>query len=311
MTTSNATTESLIREMLERRASRGEVGGLLSRVVREAAETPQRRSQRGAILTRPAPRTASLTFASLVVAVAVVAVIALRPAILGPGASPTPTATQPGPSATAAGGPSPTPQIRTITAVGVFGPPLEAGTWRSASYEPTVRFTVPADTWAAGVDIPRQLWLQGYLPGAREDDIEAVTLLTVQNVYVEPCLRGPVQTEPWDPTLGPEGFLDWLETETGSTMGPRTPITVLGEEGLEVEFTGPDVSHCADGFLAITDNGRSSPFGTSPEGVRTRYAVITLLGQTVLVGTWTTDPARRDAVWEAADAVIDSIVIEP
>lgn len=310
MTAQIPTTDMLIHEMLERRASRGQVAGLLSRIVREAEQTPQRGGGlRGAIQVRSVARTGSLAFVTVAVAVAILTVIVFRPVLDEPGATPTPIPSPAGPSPTVLT-PSPTPGIRTISAVGPFGPPLEGGTWRSASYEPTVRFTVPADTWAAGVDIPRQLWLQGYLPGAAGDEIEAVNLLTVQNVYVEPCAQGAVQTEPWDPALGPAGFLDWIEAEGDFDMGPRTPLTVLGQEGLGVEFIGPDLSACEGGFLAITDNGRSEPYGSPPEGVLTRYAAITLLGQTVLVGTWTTDPARRDIVWEAADAVLASIVIE-
>jgi hypothetical protein len=210
MTAQQPTTDMLIREMLERRAARGQVGGLLSRIVREAEQAPQRGGGlRGAIQVRPAARTGSIAFVTIAVAVAILGVLVIRPALNEPGATPTPIPTITEPSPTAAQ-PSPTPGVRTITAVGPFGPPLEGGTWRSATYEPTVRFTVPDSTWAAGVDIPRQLWLQGYLPGAAEDDIEAVTLLTVQNVYVEPCAQGPVQTEPWDPALGPAGLLDWI-----------------------------------------------------------------------------------------------------
>ena len=107
----------------------------------------------------------------------------------------------------------------------------------------------------------------------------------------------------------PAELLDWLESNLGEGLGDRTPVTVLGSEGLAVEFTMPDMTHCAIGFMPITDNGRLSPFGTGPAGQPMRYAVIELDGATVLVATWTDDPARRDTVWAAADEVLASMEI--
>jgi hypothetical protein len=242
-------------------------------------------------------------------AIVVAGLVSLGPVLFGPaGPGPSPAITPP-PSATPELPPS--PAIRQVVANGIDGEPLTGGRWQTSAFEPTVRFSVPDGLWTAGVDLPRQFWLRGHFPGAPPDEFDAVTLVTVQNVYVNPCADGTARSEAWPMGRQPAELLDWLETNMETDLGERRPVTILAHEGLEVEFTAADFSHCAMGFMPITDNGRLSPFGTPPAGQRVRYAVLDFGGATVIAGTWTDDLARRDMVWEAADAVLASMEIVP
>lgn len=292
------TTDDLARTYLQRLAASAATEALLADImqdVRRTKQAPRLRWLPGGWTPTNALAVAAIP---LVVTLVVLGSIAFR---AGPS----------DPAGNASPSPSSTPTIGTIVSGGIEAPALPAGRWQTAAFEPTVRFTVPADLWAAGVDIPRQLWLRAYLPGAPESDFDAMTLLNIQNLYVDPCALGAARTEAWDPARGPAGFLDWLETAMASDLGPRTPVTMLGGSGLQVEYTQPDMAHCTGGFMPITDNGRSSPFGTPPAGVVMRFAILDLDGATILVGTWTSDPDRRDALWAAADAVLASLEIVP
>ena len=304
MTTGPSPSDERICEMLERRARASGTDGLLEAIVSEAAVT--RQASRGSLPERLTERAS--VFASVAAAlVIVVGLVTLRPSLLGP-AAPGPTSgDSPGPAATVV--PSASPAIQQVVANGIDGPPLAGGRWQTSAFEPPLRFTVPDGLWTAGVDLPRQFWLRGHFPGAPAEEFDALTLVTIQNVYVDPCTDGTARSEAWGIDRQPAELLDWLETNMETELGERRPVTILGFEGLEVEFTASDFSHCAMGFMPITDNGRLSPFGTPPAGQLVRYAVLDFAGATVIVGTWTDDPARRDTVWEAADAVLDSMEI--
>jgi hypothetical protein len=187
---------------------------------------------------------------------------------------------------------------------------MPAGRYVSSRFQPTLSVTLPDRLWAAVIDAERQILLRARLPGVRASENDSMTLVTITNIYEDACTQGTInRSVPW--TSSPTAFLDWLETEMTVDFGPRTTRTILGRPAIEVDFIAPDLAHCRGGFLAITDAGPVNPFGSSPAGQPTRYAVFELDGQTVLVSTWTTDPARRDAVWAAADAVLESLVLVP
>ena len=288
--------DALLAELLERRATAAQPGGMLAEIVREAGHTPQRGRVAWPIDLgrRIGPR---LAVAALAVVLVFGGVIALVRPTLGPGASP-------------ASSPSPTPPVRTIVEPDIDALPLAGGTWETATFAPKLRFGVPDDTWTAAIDAPRQLLLRARLPGAQPTpEFDALTVVAIETVYVDPCLRGPAETVAWEEALGPGGFLDWLEASTNASLGPRTPVTILGATGLQVEFTSPDLSDCAGNAVVITDVGGVSAFRTNLANTPVRYAVVDLLGRTVLVATWAHEAARVDAVWAAADALIATLEV--
>jgi hypothetical protein len=237
------------------------------------------------------------------VAVAILGVLMVAPRMSGPAASPTP---QP----TATPEPSPTP-IPSIRGAGLDAATLPAGRYVTSLFEPKVLVTVPDQLWAPVIDAERHLLLRARLPSVPASENDSVTLVTITNVYDNACADGPAASIPWASGEEPATFLDWLETEMSFDFGPRTTREILGRPALEVEFVAPSLAQCNGGFLAITDAGPVNPFGSNPAGQPARYAVFELNGQTVLVGIWTTDPARRDVVWAAADAVLESLEIAP
>ena len=293
MTTQSYPIDALIREMLERRASVARPDGLLPEIVRTAAVTPQSRRRFGWSSWTNGPL-ATIAAAAMVVA-ALVGALVVAPRFDGPGTSQTPGQSQ----------------LPMIQAAGVDTPTLPAGRYQTDGYEPRLVFTVPDRLWAPMADMPRELSLRAHMPGIAAFEFDVLTLVTIENVYLDPCTRGAAELEAWDPSLGPGGFLDWFETVSNTDLGPRAPVRLLESDGLEVEFLAPDLTYCARGYLPISDTGLDFPFKAEEPGALVRYSVITLQGRTVVVGTFTTDDARRDAIWPAADAVLESIEIAP
>jgi hypothetical protein len=297
MTTNTILTDQLLREMLERRAARGRVDGLLAEIVKAATVTPQRRSLVPRILV-PSTWRPSLVLVPLVLVVAVLGALLIAPRNPEPGATPRPS-------------PSVTPVPATFEAGGLDGPTLPAGRYSTSGFQPTLAFTVPDRVWTPVLDADRQLLLRARLPGIPASENTSLTLVTITNVYENACAEGAVRSVPWTSGANPGAFLDWLEREMSFDFGPRTERTILGRPSLQVDFSQPTLFQCMGASLAITDAGPVNPFGSNPSGQTSRYAVFELNGQTVLVGTWTTDPARRDVVWAAADAVLESLEIAP
>lgn len=292
MTTQPVPIDDLIRELLERRAAAARPDGLLDEIVRSAASTPQvRRRSAWSIWTAPTSLSSLAGVAAIIIAL--VGSVVVAPRFLGPGATPT------------------LGVYPTIIAAGLDAPTLPAGRYLTVQFEPQLSFAVPDELWAPGIDVHRQLGLRAHTPDSAEFEVDALTLVTISNVYLDPCTRGAAEIEAWDPSRGPAGFLDWFEAASNTDVGPRVPVRILDANGLEVEFKAPDLTRCARGFMPITDTDLAPPFSAEEPGVIVRYSVITLRGQTVLVGTFTTDVARRDAVWAAADAVLESIEIAP
>ena len=297
MTTNSILTEQLLREVLDRRAAPARADGLLAEIAQAAALTPQRRTALPRVRWLPGSRQA-LALAPILMIVAVLGALVVMPRFLGPAGSPTPAA-------------SPTPELLTIRAGGLESQTLPAGRYYTGGFAPRLIVTVPDRLWAPVVDAERQLLLRARLPGVSLAENDSMTLVTIATVYENACTDGAASAVPWPSGSEPGALLDWLETEMSFDLGPRSTRTILGRPALEVEFTAPDLSHCNGGFLAITDAGPVNPFGSNPAGQPARYAAFELNGRTVLVGVWTTDPARRDVVWAAADAVLESLEIAP
>ena len=291
-------TDDLIRAMLERRASGVPVGRLVHDVARQIESVPQRRVNQ----PRGFRWFGQLALAASIGAIVVLGAVLLRPATTpapGVGASPSPA-----PSSVL----TPAASVRTIVDVGLDGPVMDGGVWQTLVFGLPFRFTVEDALWVPGADLPRQFYLRARLPDAPRDEFDALTLVALQNVYVDPCQRGDVGgTRLWDPSGGPQAFFDWLDENSPVDFGTPRPATVLGRPGLELEFTMPDLSECAVGFLPITDVGRPTSFSTGFPGQLTRYGVTTVNGQTVLVVTWTDDPTRWEAVKAEADEVLATI----
>lgn len=199
-----------------------------------------------------------------------------------------------------------------MVSVGIDGPVMEGGTWETRTFDHPFTFKVDDDLWVPGADLPRQFYLRARMPGAPPNEFDALTLVSLQNVYVDPCERGELGgTRPWDPTGGPQAFFDWLQESSPIDFGTPREAIVLGRQGLELEFTMPDMSECAGGFMPITDVGRQTSFATGMPRQPTRYGVTTVNGQTVLVVTWADDAARWEAVKAAADEVLASVELLP
>jgi len=294
----------LLREVVDDRVQAARPGSLLGEVVEQARATPQRRH--GWWPFGRLTWAGALAPSALVVVIAVVAVTGLISRPTGPGASPG----SPGPTSST----PPASGVRVLASPGIDAVPLAGGQWQTALLTPPLRFEVPDGTWSAAIDAPRQLLLRAHLPGGSPDpEYDALTVVTIESIYINTCARPASNLVAWDPGQGPADFLNWVEDTLTVlngppvSLGPRSSVTILGAEGLEVEFTSPDLSRCAGNALFITDTGAGVPFRTPLTGAPTRYAVINLDGRPVLIATVAHSIQERNAVWAAADEVIRSL----
>ena len=292
MTTQHAPIDDLIRELLERRAAAAQPDGLLDEIVRTTASTPQL-PRLGAWSFWTPPTSLSSLAGIAAIVVALIGAVVVAPRFIGPGASNTQGL------------------YPAIAAGGQDAPTLPAGRYLTAAFDPRLSFAVPDHLWAPGADVRRLLWLRARFPGTADFAFDGLTLVTITNVYDDPCTRGPAEILAWDPSSGPDGFVDWLEQHLGGDLGPRMPVTLIGAPGVQVEFIAKDMTYCSQGRVAITDIGAAAPFVNNEPGTTVRYAVIALRDQIVLVETSAAGGAGRDAVWAAADAVLESIEIAP
>jgi hypothetical protein len=299
----------LLREVVDDRVQATRPGALLGEIVEEVHGTPQRR--RGWWPLGGSSWAAPSFAVAIALVIAVIGLTGLINRPTGPGAS------SPSPSPTTSSLASPA-SIRVLPSPSIDALPLPAGRYQTAVFAPALQFQVPDGVWTAAIDAPRQLLLRARLPGEPPNpEFDALAVVVIDRVYVNSCARPATDLVALDPGDGPTIFLDWLE-ETLTiingppvSLGPRTPVTILGADGLEVEFTSPDVSRCAGNSLSITDTGAGVPLRTPLAGTPVRYAVIDLDGRTVLIATVAHEPARRDAVWAAADDVIGSLELAP
>jgi len=279
-----------IRAMLVARAQRAAFPGLLADVIREVQTNPMRRSS---IVPRSlvAPFAATLAAGIVIALVALVALV--RAPQVGPPPSPTPShAASPAATATA------------MLGVGLDGAPMPAGRYHTVFFQPPFEFDVLANRWIGAQDIPRQLLLRA-APPQGQSGVDALTIVHLENVYVDPCAKGiDGGTQPWSGDA--TAFFDWLATNAPVSFGTPQPTTQFGLPAVRLEVAQPDLSSsCSLGYMPITDVGR--PFTTGLPGQPTRYVAVDVGGQTLLVTIWATDPARWDEVRSAADEVLDTV----
>ena len=226
------------------------------------------------------------------IVIAIVAVFAtLRPPDVGPPSTPTPT-------------PSPAASTAAMVAVGLDGTPMGAGRYRTVFFQPPFEFEVPGDHWVAAQDIPRQWFLRSQASAGASEGVDALTIVHLENVYVDPCTKGvDGGTQPWSGDAA--AFFEWLVANAPAQLGTPEPTTLFGQPGLALELVQPDLSSCTLGYLPITDVGR--PFTTGLPGQRTRYVAVDVDGQTLIVVTWASDPARWDALRSLGDDVLTTV----
>lgn len=293
MTAPRPPLDDLIRELLEQRAAAGSAEGLLDEILRDVAARPRQ--------TRPwslaFPRWSAVSLSVAVLLVLLLGALSLVPRISGPAAP---------------ASPSPHPSARALPAGGVA---LSPGIYRTRSFEPHLELTVADPFWASVVDLPRQVWLQARLEGAQAGEIDDLSLVTISNVYANSCAENLSRNEPWPATSGPAEFIDWLEANLGVDLGPRTPVSAAGGSGLQVEFVAPALPACSSVSVPISNVGLEAnwnePFAMNPAGTLTRYTVLRVAGGTLVIETRTSNPARRDALWAAADRIVASITTVP
>jgi hypothetical protein len=293
MTSKGPQIDDLIRELLERRAAAGSADGLLEDILREVA-AERDRPRRLSFL--PASwRAVPLYVAALLVLLTGALVIVPR---------------FPGPAAPAS--PSPLPSI---TVLPIGGVDLAPGRYRTRVFEPPLELTVAELRWEAIVDLHRLVWLRARFEGSQPDEISDLSIVSIANVYADSCVENLARNEPWPPTSGPAAFIDWLEANLGVDLGPRTPVSVAVGSGLQVEFVAPSLPGCSTVIVPISDVGLElgwqEPFAMNPAGTLTRYAVLRVSDRTLVVETRTSNPARRDALWAAADGIVASIATAP
>jgi hypothetical protein len=293
MTSQRPQIDDLIRELLEQRASAGSAEGLLENILRDVAAERDRPRRWSLVPARW--RAVPLYVAALLVIF--LGAVVIVPRIPGP-AAPT----------------SPSPPPSTSVFLGgrvALGP----GRYRTRVFEPPLEFTITEPRWEGIVDLRRLVWLHARFEGAQPEEINDMSLVTISNVYADSCAENLARNEPWPSTSGPAEFMDWLEADLGVDLGPRTPVSVAGGSGLQVEFVAPALPACSSVSVPISDVGLEvgwqEPFAMNPAGTLTRYAVLRVSERTLVIETRTSNLARRDALWAAADAIVASITTAP
>jgi hypothetical protein len=298
MTDQSALSDAQIRRLLEHRARRADATGLLEAISTEIAGNPQRAA-------RSEVRLIGWALGAAAAAVLAVAGVAFLRGPSGPGEvrnvpTPPPSAT---PSATA------DPSVRPLAPAGLEAPTLEAGTWSTVAFDPAITFTVPADRWSSGLDLPQQVYLRAHLPGAPVDEFDAWTIYRIEDVWVEPCGSGEFgDTRPW--TEGAAAFFGWLQAQSSLDLGTPAEVTVLGRPALQIELEVPPgaYSECAEGYLPIAPVEGSPGGGAAiPRiGQRFRMAAVDVDGRTLLVVAFGS-PERWDALVAAAYQVLATL----
>ena len=293
MTSQRPPIDDLIRELLEQRAAAGSTDGLLENILRDVSAEADR-------LRRPS--LAPARWRAVPVYLAALLVVFVGALVIVPRI--------PGPATPAS--PSPAPSIGVLRPGGIA---IDPGRYRTRVFEPPLEFTIADTGWGTIVELRRQLWLYHLFDVALPDELSHFSLVAITNVYADSCTENLSRNEPWPSTSGPAEFLDWVEANLGVELGPRTPVTIAGSSGLQVEFVAPALPACTSLFVPLSDVGLElgwqEPFAFNPAGTVTRYAVLRLSERLVLIETRTSNPARRDALWAAADEIIRSITPAP
>ena len=246
----------------------------------------------------------ALAFVAAVVVLAVVVqAVVLNAPQAGPAASP--VATQPPPAGSPSNPiPTPTPTAIPMAAVGLEGSPMPNGRYRTVFFQPGFEFSIAADRWVSSQDLPRQWFLRGLRDTSTGPGNDALTIVHIENLYVDPCAKGTDGgTQPW--TGNAAAFMDWLTSTLPTSPGDPTETTFFGLPALQLDLVQAELPECVLGYLPITDVGR--PFTTVLPGAPIRYTAVDVDGQTLLAATWATDPAGWPEVRAAADEVLGTI----
>ena len=301
MTEQRALTDDQIRRLLEHRAQRADATGLVESIAAEIAGHQQQTSRFDARLVGWALGAA----AAAVLVVAGAAYLMRGPT--GPGELPIfPT---PPPSATPSAPGSAGASARPLAPAGLDAPPLEAGNWSTVAFDPGITFTVPADRWSSGLDLPQQVYLRAHLPDASADEFNAWTVVRLQDVFTDPCGLGSAgDTAPW--ADGTDAFFTWLQEQSPVDLGRPLDTTVLGRPAKQIELAIPPdaFSECADGYLPFgtIEGGPSGEIALPRIGQRFRMAAVDDDGRTLLVLTFGS-PDRWDALVAATDQVLATL----
>lgn len=293
MTSQRPPIDDLIRELLEQRAAAGSTDGLLEDILRDVSAEADRHRRPSLVPARW--RAAPVYLAALlIVFVGALVIIPRIPDVATP------------PS------PSPPPSIGVLRPGGVA---IDPGRYRTRVFEPPLAFTVADPGWETIVELRRQLWLHHRFDGALPDEMSDFSFVAIANVYANSCTENLSLNEAWPSTSGPAEFLDWIEANLSVDLGPRTQIMVAGTPALEVEFVAPALPACSSVSVPLSDVGLELgwqlPLAFNPAGTVTRYAVLRLSERLVLIETRTSNAARRDALWAAADEIIRSTTPAP
>jgi hypothetical protein len=300
MTEQNALSDAQIRRLLEQRARRADMTGLLAEITGQISGEPQHRTT---IRASALGWVAGLATAAVLL-LAVGALLFRGPT--GPSGPPASTSPSPTPSPEASGSARPG---QPLAPAGLDAPPLDAGTWSTVAFDPGITFTVPADRWSSGLDLPQQVYLRAHLPGAPADEFDAWTIVRLKDVYTDPCgLGGAGATEPW--TDGADTFFTWLQEQSPVDLGTPIDATVLGRPAKVIELEVPPdaFAECADGYLPIAtvEAGPSGQVAIPRIGQRFRMAAVDDGGRTLLVLTFGA-PERWDALVAATDQVLATL----
>jgi hypothetical protein len=313
MTDQNALSEAQIRRLLEFRATRANATGLFDDISAEIAGNPHRAARSDA---RP------MTWVLGAAAAAVLAVAGAAFLLRGPsepgaepiGPTPSPSLSPSPDAGTAEGAASATPvassptpsRPRPLAPAGLEAPTMDAGTWSSVAFDPGVTFTVPSDRWAAGLDLPQQVYLRAHLPGAPAEEIDAWTIFRVEDVYIDPCALGAAGgTRQWDE--GTDAFFDWLAEESPLDLGAPYDLMLAGRPARAIDLVIPQFAFtgdCQDGYLPIgTVAGGGGQIAIPRNGFHFQMAAIDDDGRTLLMVTW-----ARPEHWDAMTAATDQML---
>jgi hypothetical protein len=207
------------------------------------------------------------------------------------------------------------PAIRDLP-VGASGAPvsaLAAARYQTAAFNPTMAFDVPDGTWTATADLPAEVQLRLLRPDAPNEDNGSLTVLRLDNVTAGgPC--GYDGSTSWPAgARQPPAFISWLQDRLPHGLDAARPVTVLGHEALEVDFTAETAlrQECDFGLLLSSTGTSESPrYAEIPvDGRRVRLVAVADSGELFVLiteGGWTN---RYDEAIQKADAVIDTIAL--
>lgn len=168
---------------------------------------------------------------------------------------------------------------------------LAPGCWaiqvRGLADSPLAELTLPAgfsgnDAW---------VWLND----VGDDEWGAITLMSVGDVYPDPCTRAG---DP--PKVGPsvQDFASALAAQKVTTTTRPVPVSLGGQDGVYLEMSVPagfDVSECRDEALILWTTGTEESPAADP-GLVSRFWLLDLDGQRVVLAVNTAADATKETV---------------